>query len=227
MHAVAQSLGLPFETVRRRFAGLIDSGACIMTAQGVVVPRGAVTSSAYKAIQRARYDRARQLHQALRSKDALPELNVGPPPGEPPVRAANRALSEYMLRACRRLFALTGDVVTTLVLMQLLLENTSGMRGEQLAHWMRDPAATCRPVRIPRLAEGLPFSRETVRRHILGLTDLGFCQRVAGGLAAVAPPAARPRLARLFSTNKADLRRLFHRLASLDVLADWDAEAGF
>jgi DNA-binding Lrp family transcriptional regulator len=221
MHAVAQSLGLAPETVRRRFVRLAAAGACMITPKGVVVPREAVVSPAYKRIQRARYDRTRQFYLDWQALEDWPAPPAGPPSPEPLIRAANRAQSEYMLRACGRLLALTGDVLTSLVLLQLVLETSEGMDGDRLLAWTRDPGAIGRPIRIAALAAALPFSAETGRRHVRALEGLGYVRRTGHGLTAAAPPGCGPRLAALLRDNRADARRLFTRLASLGVLADW------
>jgi len=225
MNAVAQSLRLPFETVRRRFLRLARDGLCVIGPQGVVVPNSAVTSPAYIAKQRARYDRAAGLHQALRAAGALPVGvgGAGPTPAEPLVRAANRALSEYTLRACNDLKALTGDVLSSVVLLELALENVRPLATPQLADWARDPERLGRPVRIAVLATPLRFSGETIRRHLHVLEALGFCRRTAGGLVATAPATAWPGLARLVDANHANVQRLFGRLDQLGILAAWDA----
>ena len=226
MNAVAQSLRLPFETVRRRFLGLSRAGLCVVTPQGVVVPRGAVTSSAYVAKQRARYERIRDFYLSLRAVGALPlgeAVQEPPTPAEPLVRAANRALSEYTLRACHDLLGLTGEVMSSLVLLELVLANTRPLRTPELADWSRAPERFGRPVRIATLAGPLRVSGETVRRHLNRLETLGFCSRTAGGMVATAPASAWPQLARLVEINQANVQRLCARLRQLGILVDWEA----
>lgn len=221
INAVAQSLRLPFETVRRRFQGLAREGLCLIGPQGVIVPRSADTSPAYIATQRARYERARSFHQDLAAKGALPGAELAqtwPPAAEPLVRAANRALSEYVLRACNDLIALTGDVLSSLVLLELVLANTAALTTAELDAWRRAPEQLGRPVRIAALAVPLRLSRETVRRRLTMLEATSFCRRTSGGLIATAPPSAWPALARLVDANQANLRRLFTRLGQLGVV---------
>lgn len=225
VNAVAQSLRLPFETVRRRFLRLAREGLCVIGPQGVVVPNSAVTSPAYIAKQRARYDRAADFYAALKAVGALPAVTrpAAPPPAEPLVRAANRALSEYTLRACNDLMALTGDVLSSVVLLELVVQNIRPMGTPELAGWPRDPERLSRAVRIAGLAAPLRFSGETIRRHLKVLEAQGFCRRTAGGVVATAPPAVQSRLPRLVDTNHANVQRLFSRLDQLGVLAAWDA----
>jgi predicted transcriptional regulator len=226
VNAVAQSLHLPFETVRRRFQNLSRAGLCVIGSQGVIIPLGAVTSAAYMAEQRARYDRAGALYQALKTVGGLleaPTLPLSPSVAAPPVRAANWALSEYTLRACDDLIALTGNVLSSRVLLELALANTLGLKTDALAAWILDPAVVGQAVRIPALAASLRMSGETARRHLRRLNSLGFCRRTSGGLVAVAPAWAWPRLAGLLEANQVNIQRLFGRLRQLGVLDLWDA----
>jgi DNA-binding Lrp family transcriptional regulator len=225
INAVAQSLHLPFETVRRRVSGMAQRGQCVIDPRGVVVPHAAVTSPAYVAIQRARYDRARRFYQALKAAGALP--SNGPadtlaPTARPLVRAANRALSAYMLRAANDLIALTGDALSSLILLELTLGNTEPVADCDLPAWASNPLGVARPVRIAALAKSLRFSSETTRRHLMGLEAAGFCRRTERGLVAVAPPTVWPELARLMAANLANVHRLFGTLRELQVLAAWD-----
>lgn len=221
INAVAQSLRLPFETVRRRVQGLSRAGLCLIGPQGVIVPRSADTSPAYIAKQRARYERARSFHQGLAARGLLPGAvfkETWPPAEDPLVRAANRALSEYVLRACNDLIALTGDVLSSLVLLELVMANTRPLTTAELHDWRRAPEQLGRPVRIAALAAPLQLSRETIRRRLNALETMGFCRRTIGGLVATAPSSTRPKLAQLVEANQANLRRLFTRLRQLGVV---------
>ena len=225
INAVAQSLNLPFETVRRRALKLAGAGLCVIGAQGMVVPRDAVTLPSYLAAQRARYDRAREFYKALKAAGALPAGDAAPvlsPRADPRVRVANWAFSEYVLRACSDLIALTGNVMSSRVLLELVLANTRALPTEALAGWANDPLRAARPVRIAALAGPLRLPRETVRRHLRMLETLGFCHRWPDGVVAVAPVSIRPRLAALAKANQANVQRLFAGLHQSGVLADWD-----
>jgi len=226
INAVAASLRLPLETVRRRFLNMARAGLCVIGPQGVIIPREAVTSPTYIAEQRARFARTRDFYQAMKAAGALPDRTareVSPPTGEPLVRAANWAVSEYALRICTDLIALTGSVVSSIVLLDLVLANIDHLPPSALSDWGRDPERFGRPVRIGALAGPLRVSGETIRRHLLTLETIGFCRRRSGGLVAVAPESARPQLARIVETNRINSARLFARLGQLGVLDGWDA----
>lgn len=225
INAVAMSLRLPLETVRRRFLNMARAGLCVIGPQGVIIPREAVTSPVYLAEQRARFDRTRDFYQAMKAAGALPDriaAEVSPAEGEPLVRAANWAVSEYALRVCGDLIGLTGSVISSLVLLDLVLANIEQLPPSAMPEWGRDPERLGRPVRIGALAGPLRLSGETIRRHLLALETLGFCRRKSGGLVAVAPHSAGPLLSRIVETNRTNSARLFARLGQLGVLDGWD-----
>ncbi|WP_369061758.1 hypothetical protein ABOZ73_06725 [Caulobacter sp. 73W] len=226
INSVAQSLGLPFETVRRRFVALTARGLCISTPNGVIIPNSAVTSPEYGALQEARYERTRQFFLSLRAAGIVEApLAAHEEADDPLIRAANRVVSEYALRICPALVALTGNVLTSLVLLELVLENIADLDAADLPAWMADPLQYATPRRIVSLVDGLPLSRETIRRHLQLLEDAGFCQRRRQGYVAVPQRAAAPELFRLAETNDTDLRRMLGRLERLGVLARWEREA--
>jgi DNA-binding Lrp family transcriptional regulator len=212
MNAVAQSLGLPFETVRRRFVALVDRGLCVATPAGVIIPRSAVTSEAYIALQRKRYELTRGLFL---------ELWRGGVVADPLIRAVNRIVSEYALRICPALVTLTGSVLTSLVLLQLVMENIAGVEAEDLGAWVLAPHEHARPRRIVDLTAGMTLSRETVRRHLQVLEGAGFCRRGASGYVATPPKAILPQLHRMAEANDADLRRMLGRIDRLGVSRRW------
>ncbi len=233
VNAVAQSLNLPFETVRRRARRLAKAGLCVIGPQGMVAPHSLTTSPSYVADQRARYDRARLFYETLKALGALPAFEPAPPsapPGtEPPVRAANWALSEYTLRACADLIALTGDVVSSRVLMELaLIATRPAANGKETGPITADldPAGGLarlgRPTRVAALAASLNLPRETVRRRVAELETLGFCRREADGVVAALPAAMAPRVVEMARTNAGNVQRLFGSLARAGVLADWE-----
>ena len=224
INAVAQSLRLPFETVRRRVRRLAAAGACVITPHGVYVPRSAVTSPAYNALQLARHERLGGFYAALQAAGALPASDAAAPPlqDDAPVRATNRAISEYMLRAANDLIGMTGDALTSLVLLALARENTGHLDAAGLDAWSRDPLTLGRPVRAARLAAQLALAAETTRRHLVALETGGFSRRTPAGALVTAPPDAWPALAQLVDANVANVQRLFARLRHLGALSAWD-----
>ncbi|MDG2530854.1 hypothetical protein [Caulobacter endophyticus] len=224
VNAVAQSLRLPFETVRRRVLRLAREGHCVVGPHGVVVPNSAVTTDLYLAEMQGRQARARRFHQQLKTIGALPAEPASAPASgeEPPLRAVNWALSEYVLRACNDLIALTDNLVASRVLLELAVSNIETLPAEDLPGWAADPAGVGRPARTAALARSLRVPAETVRRHLNGLEAQGYGLRRADGWVATAPADALPRLSAMAQANRANLKRLFSRLRTLGALAAWE-----
>jgi DNA-binding Lrp family transcriptional regulator len=216
IHAVSESLRLPYETVRRRVRQLIERDLCVMTPAGAYVPRAAITGDRHAAIQAARMRRMEEMYAALTAAGFLP----APEPAAPdlsaaPVRAANTALAHYMLRTCERLVDLVGDVVDGFILLGL---------GAANYEWWPDAAADLDPSALlarrspcggSDLARRLGMAGETLRRRLPALAAAGFVRRVRGGWVAALPTARRADAARAVAENQADLRRLFARLQEL------------
>lgn len=225
--AIAHSLGMPFETVRRRLRGLVRHGMLADAPNGVYVPSAAVLSPAYLAIMLGRHGRLQRFYAEIRDLGALP-----PAPREPtpealpmgPVRITNRALAEYSLRVIGDLVDLAGDVISALVLAGMVRENTNGLPEDRLRLWSNDPLAHAAPIRTGGLAGRLGISPETCRRYAVGLEAAGLCERTQRGLIAIAPPAVRARLPRVLEDNLANVQRLFARLHRFGVLAAWDQD---
>ena len=226
VHAVAQSLRLPYETVRRRVRRLIDQGRCVAAPApppahaGVYVPRAAITSARHAAVQAARMERLMRLHDDLVRTGFLSpaEALPFPLPGAL-VRTVNTALSQYMLRTCDRMVELVGDVMDGFVLLGLVVANTERLIAAAGSLAPSGLAAEPRPCSGMALAGRLGMAGETVRRRLPALGEAGYARRVTGGWIATAPAAERARIARLAADNKADLQRLFARLRELAVAA--------
>lgn len=224
INAVAQSLRLPFETVRRRVGRLAKEGAVVITPKGVYVPAEAFTTPEIVTAAIGRHVRLGRLYADLRAIGAIPDPDGPPQPAVdgPPVRVTNRAIADWMMRLIDRVVALVGEPVAALILARLVHENIEGFDAAELAAWASDPVGKGRPVRTVRLAERLRFSPETTRRHVLRLEQAGYCVRAGDGLLATAPAEVRPAIVQLAEDNLADIQRLFGRLRQLGALAAWD-----
>ena len=207
--ALAESLRLPFETVRRRVRRLVDAGLCQIGESGVVVPQAVVTSAPYVAAQATRVARLARFEA-----DLLAAGMLGAPTGfstDAATRSADRALAGYMLRACDQLIALTGSAMAGFMLLGLAAAN-SELKGDAVR--LADIAS--RPASAANLARRLHMPHETVRRNLFALADLGFARRdrLSWLVSVPAGPAAE-RLGQMAADNQINLRRLFARLAEL------------
>lgn len=210
INAVAHSLRLPFETVRRKVKRLAELGQCVVTPAGAYVPQAVIVGERHAAIQAARLVRVRRLHEDLLGAGFLgPGQTLPRPLASRLTRTVNRALSEYMLRSCDRMVELVKGVAGGFVLLGLAVANTG--------HWLSADGAGTAPVPCSTraLAARLGLPPETARRRLMILAEAGFAERIAEGWFATAPEAEHERLARLVADNEADLKRLFTRLREL------------
>jgi DNA-binding Lrp family transcriptional regulator len=210
-NALAKSLRLPFESVRRRVSGWIEIGVCVRTPAGVYVPQAVVTSPAYVAVQAARVARLRRFRADLVQAGFVAAALAEPTPAGM-VRAADRALAQYMLRTCDQLMVLARNPVSGFVLLGLAV---AGLGSEA------QPAglglASRQPATVAVVGEVVGMPAETVRRHLMALQRLGFAERTPKGWISAAQPRSWPQLGRLVAQNEANLRRLFDRIGELAI----------
>lgn len=225
--AVANSLRMPFETVRRRVQILVRLGALDVTPKGVLLSKLALMHPDLLADGMDRHERLRTFYLDMKGLGILPleGPSAGPIPRwtDPPVRITNRLIWDYILRIADAFGALVGDATNGVILLAMIRANTDGFAPTSLAAWARDPLAVAIPVRNRRLAEEVNFSSETLRRYVIALEARGLCQRGRNGLVALAPDTMRRALDGLVLENLANLQRLFARLRQYGVLAEWDA----
>jgi DNA-binding Lrp family transcriptional regulator len=210
INAVAHSLRLPFETVRRKVKRLAEAGRCVVTTAGAYVPQAVIVGARHAEIQAARMARLARLLDDL---SAAGFLGPGQAPARPPppelTRTVNRALSEYMLRSCDRMVELVKGVPGGFVLLGLATANAG--------HWLSAAGVGTAPAPCSTraLATRLSLPPETTRRRLMGLAEAGFAERAAEGWLAAVPAGERERLIRLSAENEADLKRLVARLKEL------------
>ena len=210
INAIAASLGLPFETVRRRVKGLCAGGVCSIGAEGVVVPASFLGSPAYLQSVMTGHERLRRFYFELKAAglaDGLP-ASAYPPEEVVPVRAAARLLSDYILRVIEGLMREAANVVSLMILIALV------------------DAALDEPPRslsASGLSRALRLPMETVRRHLSLLQDEGLCVRGGAGAAMTPEVLERPGLKLLLAENAANVQRLLTGLAERGVVAAWES----
>jgi DNA-binding Lrp family transcriptional regulator len=230
MNAIASSLGLPFETVRRRVRGLIGRKVCVAVDGGVIVPTAVVTSPKYFEDTFRLYERLRAFYYQLRDLGLLTNL---PPPSVDlgdeltPLRTVARVSNDYALRVIDTLMRSMGDLLTGVILMEVLRCNVEhltpdqrGGEGEEPADYVADGHRRAASISTVARRLGLPI--ETVRRNAVDLLDRGLCVRIKGGLLVPAEALARPVMIAFGAENLANLQRMFAALAQLGVLSVWD-----
>lgn len=217
VNAVAASLGLPFETVRRRIKRLAAVGVCATSPEGVIVPAGFLASPPYLQSVLLGHERLRRFYVELREAGLVGDL---PAPAyaddDIPVRAAARLLADYVLRSCEGLMREAGNAVSALILVALL------------AATLADDEGTARSGRasVKAIAGRLRLPAETVRRHAVTFVEEGLCARTPAGLAIAPGGLERPGFELLFADNAKHLGRLLAGLSERGVIHAWEqAEA--
>lgn len=229
--AVAQSLKLPYETVRRRVSQLADEPGFELTPQGVLVSQEMLNTPAHHAAIVTNYELIRDFYLRLRALGVLDEVAasaVPAQPGAPPaVRAVARVSSDYMLRIIDLLTTHIGDLVRGLVFLAVLRANTehfadddSGSDEGGAASFLPDELR--RPVSVAALSSRLGVPHETARRHAARLVEDRFCVRSRDGLIVPAHVLARPNFIRLMGDNNNYVRRMYSQLAKVGVVAEWE-----
>ena len=233
VNALASSLNMPFETVRRRLAAMTEAGICISTPAGVIVSGAATNAPPYRRACEVQYAMLQVFYARLRTAGA-----VGPPPppthalagAEPPYRLAGRVTTEYVLRFTEPLRIHVPDVVSGLALLELIHANTEGLPDDEGGGDGAGPEgfvddARRRPVTATELAARLGLPGETLRRRVAQLRERGLVRSVGrAGCIVPSEALARPPFVQFMLDNRVHLSRLFACLGELGVLELWDRE---
>ena len=232
VNALAQSLSLPFETVRRRVVRLREAGRCEITPQGARVPLQRLASNVHTRALQENWALLRTLYLRGRLAGALDSrfaAAAAPQPEVPPMRAAVRLASAYFLRVIERLGERSGDLVTGFVLMAIHRANTASYLDRRPGELPLEPDGLVRdasraPVPVLRIAAELGMPEPTVRRRVLDLLAEGRCQRTPAGIIVPCATFRRPEYVQLMGENYANLQRLFAGLAQLGAVQAWEAD---
>ncbi len=204
INAVANSLRMPFETVRRHVRRLEGRGACATLPGGVIVPETYLGSPAYvEGVMNSHRRLVAFFHQANAAGlvEPLPR-SAYPPESSIPVRAAARLLADYVLRTTDRLLAVVDDVASAIVLLAVLTAPTGRTTVAETAQRLGMPA-------------------ETVRRHMKVLLEQGQVLRINSGLVAPYEAMERPVWQAFLRDNAVNVQRLFAGLAERGVIEAW------
>jgi DNA-binding Lrp family transcriptional regulator len=231
--AIANSLRMPFETVRRRIGALTELGVVRVVPKGVIVPTSPLTTPVYRTISAAHFQLVRSFYLRLKAIGVLGDLPQPSGPGfdpeNPPVRLVIRLSSDYLLRLAEPITLHIGDLVTGLIMMDVVQANTEHLPdteggGEDLSPSGFVPDSLRRPVRVSALSRRLGIPPETVRRHLASLVATDRCERREDGYLVPARVFARATFIQFMMDNQSHLQRLFSALAEFGVTSQWDKE---
>ncbi len=187
-HALAASLRLPYETVRRAAAKLVAEGICVrVPKRGLIVPAAALnTPQTFESIRRNHVGILRFLSDLERLGYVLP-FGHGRTLDDrlPNARAVLRVFAEDMLRRLDAMATAHGnDLLTGLIFTYILVASTAPVLSARDSTPVDHPPpplpdAQRQPVSVLAVAESLRTPYETVRRHANRLIKHGLCVRVA------------------------------------------------
>ncbi|PZQ53738.1 MAG: hypothetical protein DI570_23765 [Phenylobacterium zucineum] len=223
--AIAHSLRMPFETVRRRVRSMVRDGIMADATGGVIAHTATLSSPSFMASMVARHERLGAFYREVKALGGLPAeaLAAAPAASPSPVRISNRAVWQYVLRVVDELMNLTGDVLTALVFLGVIRANLTSLSPEVVHAWARSPFAHAAPIRISPLARRLNLSPESCRRYAIALEQAGLCRRTSRGLFACVPATSMDGVDRGVRANLTNVQRMFTSLRQLGALEGWDA----
>lgn len=230
INAIAASLRLPFETVRRRVVHLAERGECEITARGIVVPDNKVVAPAHVAVLRTNYEAVGELYRRLRTNGCLPAPAVlPPPPASAPLRAVARLSSDLVLRLIDRVIMATGSLTGGLTLLAVFDLNTRVLPDRERGDERPGPDgfvpdAMRRPASVRAVSERLGLPYEQTRRRLSTLAAERRCTRVDDGYMLTSADLARAEMMATYRGCFASLQRMFSALAELGVLTEWERE---
>lgn len=197
---LSQTLGLPFETVRRYAAKLAAAGYVRRQSGGLVAPGEIFARPQFQAMLDETWEATAKLAHDLEALGfELPEA-VGQYDVESR-RWVARHSTRFFLRGLDLItHALEADFLGCLVFLAINRANVVELFEDPvLARTLASPDAVRedafrRPASIIDIARGLRLPYETTRRRAMALVESGACVKVAGGLVVPSSVLTQPRM---------------------------------
>lgn len=195
VRAIAQSLSLPYETTRRKILELEERGFILrVSAQGVAAAPQVMDSP---QVREAGHATALAVIATLAELRRLGVDLVASAPSPPnaahpsdPSRLdleAGQLTEDFILRVLEAGVAPHGSMLDGLVYTAMMLANADPINRDPELAWRYPSADTPppdtarRPVTIAELSQWLSIPRETMRRRVTRMLELGRCESVRGG----------------------------------------------
>ncbi|HRD28782.1 MAG TPA: hypothetical protein PLO65_10830 [Caulobacter sp.] len=196
VRAIAQSMGLPYETTRRKIAELEAAGlARRLGDRGYVVSPATFEGAAYRVDGEATWRTLRRVIIDLRALQFDFDQFAGGS-GLAAARhldpddltdAANVLVNDFLLRVLEGGVEPHGSMLDAVIFATMLLANAELLTHDPQLAWTYAGAETPppdnlrRPATIIGIARPLGLTHETVRRHVRRHRERGWVRRVTGG----------------------------------------------
>lgn len=194
VRAVAQSMGLAYETTRRKAAELEALGLCRRTDDGLAVSPEAFRGEAYRQACEATWRGLERLFNDLRAIgfnfDMLGAVSAqmgGPRVPADPKAAAAALVGDFILRVLEGGAAPHGSIMDALLAVAMMIANAELLTHDPVLAWKYagaetpPPDALRRPAPLAQLSGRLGLAHETVRRRAKRFVALGWAARSRGG----------------------------------------------
>jgi predicted transcriptional regulator len=224
-YAVALALGLPRETVRRKIKVLVErqllepTEAGFIGAQHDLEPEYGLSFMESDAAMSLAFFQTMQHIEGLSEQD-LALCRQGPCMQRMISRAAN-GHTLAVLEDLRRLF--DGELIAGLLFCAILNANARRAGGGG-AEDLQSRWENARPITALALSDMVGIPRETTRRHIKKLEEMGFCTFGTRGVTISEDVLGKPSVVAAFDRICASTRALIQRMARSGVLADREAQ---
>lgn len=225
VNLIAQSLNLPYETVRKRIAALRADGLCQLHKGSLLIAPAQLQAARYQWQARAAWSNVRALYLDLAELGVLRPIAPGPEVGSPPMFDVLRLAGEFTLRQFEAMTALSVSPTLGYLLLHILRATSEHLDGTFTE--VREEGDVThddlkRPASVSMVANRCGLTVETARRNIASLVEQGWLERVAGGgvLARRDKLSAGPWL-ETRRLNLVHLNRLVEGLNAVGALPFW------
>lgn len=221
-NALANSLGLPYETLRRRTVALAGRGECESTKRGLALPLQYYGSHRHRVAAFSICQQVRYLLMALADLNSVrptPHTSIEADPA--PVIGVSRLASEYALRQLEAMGQHIDDPTIGVLLIHIIRLSTDHLDDtatefSETDDLVRDELR--RPVGIALLAARAGVPLETTRRHASQLIERGWVARSPqGGLYLTREMLRSSPWPEARRENVTNLNRLARGLAALNA----------
>lgn len=227
VYALARELRIPYETVRRHVAKLVEAGQCVRVEDGLVVPSRVFAQPRLLRTVEQNWELTLYFLRALAACGVEATPGVAKPPTADVRRQVQRLSTAMFLDSLERLTERVGlDLVHTLLYVTIVQANVRHLSGAPAtsppfaALGEVPPDSERKPVSVYAVAREMRLPYETARRQVNKMIELGLVERAADG-GVFTPTAVHARADWVAGTDESwrAIRALLDDLAQIGVTA--------